>query len=212
MKIEKQRKMEQQMPDCELFINHVGNHYKEIETKLKMLSGKRKIQYNPDFFHDVIIKCYKRIQTKGVLNDKTSYGIESYLIVSYFNIVIDAKRSAEVAKRDLNYNSDNISELYENFYNKNNTTSKEKIANDLFSDFSILYILTRVEDNFDQESFYLFRLKHLCAMTYKQVYEKTQVKGARQKILEVKAWVQDNITKEDIKKAFNAVYGELVNE
>jgi hypothetical protein len=47
-------------------------------------------------------------------------------------------------------------------------------------------------------------------MTYKQVYEKTKIKGARQKILEVKAWVQDNVAKEDIKKAFNAVYGELL--
>ena len=158
----------------------------------------------------MIIKCYKRIQKKGQLNDKTPYGIESYLIKSYFNYLIDIKRSAEKQKRDLNYNSDNIQDLYEEFYNANNDTARTKIASDLFKDFSILYILTKVEDNFDDESFYLFRLKHLCEMTYKQVYEETKIKGARQKILEVKAWVQDNVAKEDIKNAFNAVYGELL--
>ena len=210
MKIEKQRKMENETPDCQVFISHIGSHYKEIETKLKMLSGRNHQPFDKDAYQEVIIKCYKRIQNKGTLNDKTPYGIESYLIKSYFNYLIDVKRSAEKQKRDLNYNSDNIQDLYEEFYNATNDTARTKIASDLFKDFSILYILTKVEDNFDGESFYLFRLKHLCEMTYKQVYEKTQVKGARQKILEVKAWVQDNITKEDIKKAFNAVYGELL--
>ncbi len=210
MKIEKQRKMEQQMPDCELFINHVGNHYKEIETKLKMLSGRNHQPYDKDAYQEVIIKCYKRIQTKGVLNDKTPYGIESYLIKSYFNFLVDIKRSAEKQKRDLNYNSDNIQDLYEKFYNANNDTARTKIASDLFKDFSILYIMTRVEDNFDQESFYLFRLKHLCELTYRQVYEKTHIKGARQKILEVKQWLKDNIMKEDIKKAFNTIYGNII--
>ena len=210
MKIEKQRKMEQQMPDCELFINHVGKHYASIETKLKMLSGRNHQPFDKDAYQEVIIKCYKRIQTKGTLNDKTPYGIESYLIKSYFNFLVDIKRSAEKQKRDLNYNSDNIQDLYEKFYNSNNDTARTKIASDLFKDFSILYIMTRVEDNFDQESFYLFRLKHLCELTYRQVYEKTHIKGARQKILEVKQWLKDNIIKEDIKKAFNAIYGELL--
>ena len=202
--------MEQQMPDCELFINHVGKHYKEIETKLKMLSGRNHQPYDKDAYQEVIIKCYKRIQTKGTLNDKTPYGIESYLIKSYFNFLVDIKRSAEKQKRDLNYNSDNIQDLYEKFYNANNDTARTKIASDLFKDFSILYIMTRVEDNFDQESFYLFRLKHLCELTYRQVYEKTHIKGARQKILEVKQWLKDNIMKEDIKKAFNAIYGSII--
>lgn len=210
MKIEKQRKMENETPDCQIFINHVGSHYKEIETKLKMLSGRNRQPFDKDAYQEVIIKCYKRIQKKGQLNDKTPYGIESYLIKSYFNYLIDIKRSAEKQKRDLNYNSDNIQDLYEEFYNANNDTARTKIASDLFKDFSILYILTKVEDNFDDESFYLFRLKHLCEMTYKQVYEETKIKGARQKILEVKAWVQDNVAKEDIKNAFNAVYGELL--
>ena len=103
MKIEKQRKMENETPDCQVFINHVGNHYKEIETKLKMLSGRNHQPFDKDAYQEVIIKCYKRIQNKGTLNDKTPYGIESYLIKSYFNYLIDVKRSAEKQKRDLNY-------------------------------------------------------------------------------------------------------------
>jgi len=202
--------MENKTPDAEIFLEHIGKHYNEIETKLKMLSGRNHQPYDKDAYQDVIIKCYKRIEKKGTLNDKSPYGIESYLIKSYFNCLIDIKRSAEKQKRDLNYNSDNIADLYEKFYNQNNNTVRAKIAKDLFSDFSILYIMTQVEDNFDQESFYLYRLKVLSNLTYQQIAQKTQNKGCRQKILDVKNWVKDNIIKEDIKKAFNEIYGELL--
>ena len=73
MKIEKQRKMENETPDCQVFINHVGNHYKEIETKLKMLSGRNHQPFDKDAYQEVIIKCYKRIKNKGQLNDNQAY-------------------------------------------------------------------------------------------------------------------------------------------
>lgn len=47
-------------------------------------------------------------------------------------------------------------------------------------------------------------------MTYKQVCEKSGVKGCRQKILEVKKWLKDNLTKEDLNKAFNNQFGEII--
>lgn len=203
--------MEQQMPDCELFINHIGTHYNEIEEKLKMLSGRNKQPYDKDAFQESIVKCYTYIKKKVKMKDTSPYGIESYLIRTYLNYIKEIKRSAQTAKRDFNYNSDNIGEIYERYYNSNNDTAKVKIASDLFKDFSILYIMTQVEDNFDQESFYLYRLKTLSNLTYQQIAQKTQNKGSRQKILEVKEWVKNNIFKDDVRKAFNIIYSDLID-
>lgn len=203
--------MENQIPDCEIFISHIGTHYNEIEEKLKMLSGRNKQPYDKDAFQESIVKCYTYIKKKVKMKDTSPYGIESYLIRTYLNYIKEIKRSAQTAKRDFNYNSDNIGEIYERYYNANNDTAKIKIASDLFKDFSILYIMTQVEDNFDQESFYLYRLKTLSNLTYQQIAQKTQNKGSRQKILEVKEWVKNNIFKDDVRKAFNIIYSDLID-
>ena len=176
-----------------------------------MLSGRNKQPYDKDAFQESIVKCYTYIKKKVKMKDTSPYGIESYLIRTYLNYIKEIKRSAQTAKRDFNYNSDNIGEIYERFYNANNDTAKVKIASDLFKDFSILYIMTQVEDNFDQESFYLYRLKTLSNLTYQQIAQKTQNKGSRQKILEVKEWVKNNIFKDDVRKAFNIIYSDLID-
>jgi len=117
---------------------------------------------------------------------------------------------ARVAKRDLNIDSDSINDLYEEYYNAHKSSSTEKIKSDLWRDYATLYIMLKVEENFDNESFYLFRLKTLGNMTYKQIREKTNIKAIRKKILEVSSWVKQNVTKEEIKTNFNKQFGELL--
>jgi hypothetical protein len=200
-----------EMEDHTLFLNYVNDNYKQVQDKLKILCGRNKQRYNQDYLQESIIRCHNAIKKKGFLKDKTPYGIESYLIRAYFNLVREDKRAAINAKRDLNYNSDNISTLYEDWYNDNNVSALTKIASDLYKDFSLLYILLKVEENFDQEHSYLFKLKNLSKdMTYKHLSDKTHIKGCRQKVLEVKEWLTDNISKEEIKEAFNEIYGDLL--
>jgi hypothetical protein len=117
---------------------------------------------------------------------------------------------ARVAKRDLNIDSDSINDLYEEYYNAHKSSSTEKIKSDLWRDYATLYIMLKVEENFDNESFYLFRLKTLGNLTYKQIREKTNIKAIRKKILEVSSWVKQNVTKEEIKNNFNKQFGELL--
>lgn len=199
-----------EMPVHKLFINYIANHYSEIETKLKIICGRNKQPYDQDALQESIVRCYTAIEKKGFMKDTSPYGIESYVIRTFFNYIREIKRSCQNAKRDYNITSDNINDIYENWYNNTNDTAKVKIANDLYKDYATLYIMMTVEENFDQEHFYLFKLKHLCNMTYKQVCEKSGVKGCRQKILEVKKWLKDNITKEDLNKAFNNQFGEII--
>ena len=196
--------------DQEKFISYVGAHYDSIKGKLKMLCRKNGQPFSEDSYHDVILKCHKAIKKKGKLKDSSPTGMEGYLIRAYFNYEIDLKKVANVAKRDLNYNSDNINDAYETWYNSNHSDAKEKIKSDMYKDFSCLYLLSKVEDNFDQEHFYLFRVKELVpGMTYKKLSESTNLKGVRQKVVEVKKWLQENVTKEDITNAFYKMYGDL---
>lgn len=196
--------------DQEKFISYIGAHYDSIKGKLKMLCRKNGQPFSEDSYHDVILKCHKAIKKKGKLKDSSPTGMEGYLIRAYMNHEVDIKRVANVAKRDLNYNSDNITELHEKWYNDNHSDAKEKIKQDMYKDFSCLYLLSKVEDNFDQEHFYLFRVKELVpGMTYKKLSESTNLKGVRQKVVEVKKWLQENVTKEDITNAFYKMYGDL---
>lgn len=199
------------MSDAELFLDYVNDHYNDIIAKLKILCGQRRQTFDEDTYHESILRCHKAIEKKGKLNDPTPYGIESYLIRSYFNLVIEIKRSCSHRKKDLNYNSDNIGGLYEDYYNSNFTDARQKVISDMFKDFSTLYIMMFVEQNFDAESFYLFRLKELSKdMTYKKLSEKTGLRGVRQKVVAVKKWVQENISKDEIRKSFFEVYGDLI--
>ena len=199
------------MEDATIFLNYVNDNYQKVGGTLKLLSAQRKQKFDEDAFHESILRCHKAISKKGYLKDKSPYGITSYLIRSYFNLINEEKRSAKVKKRDMNYNSDNIGGLYEDYYNSNFTDARQKVVSDLFRDYAVLYVMMIAEQNFDQESFYLFKLKELCKdMTYKKLSEKTKIKGVRQKVVTVKRWIQANVTKDEIRKSFFETFGDIL--
>ena len=124
---------------------------------------------------------------------------------------MNEKNYGRVKKRDMNINSDNINDIYEVWYNDNFSDAKVKIVNDLFKDFSVLYIMAMVEDNWDSEHFYLFRIKTLTPnMTFKKLADITKIKGSRKKTIEVIRWVKENIKKEEIRKVFYELYGDII--
>ena len=197
--------------DEQKFLNHLGKNYETIKTKLKMLCSRNGQRFSEDSYHDVIIKCTTAIRKKGKLADSSAYGMESYLIRSYMNHEIDLKRVADYAKRDRNYDDDNIGELHEEWSQQNQTTAMEKIKSDLWKDFATLYIMLKVEQSFDSEHFYLFRLKELVpGMTYKKLRERTHMQGVRQKVITVRNWLLNNLTKEEVRTAFYQAYGNIL--
>lgn len=201
------------MTDQEKFINHISKNYDELKRKFTRACRDLQLTLTDDLYQDTILKCYESIQRKGKLNDTTEYGMECYFFQS---LKMNIKRETQYArnqKRDANVTSDNIHTLYEGWYNENMTSTRIKLLNDLYKDFSVLYICKMVEMNFDEEHFYLFRVKYLVPeMTYKKLAETSKLKKVRQKVAEVKQWLKDNITKEEIKKEFNEIYGNLFDE
>ena len=197
--------------DQTLFINYINDHYQTLNHKYRRFCIEKQYDWDEDIFSDTILSCYTAIEKKGSLNDKTNQGIENYFFRSFKQNLQREKQYCRVSKRDTNYNSDNINEVYEEWYNENNSPAKIKLLNDLWKDFATLYILTKVEDNFDAEHFRLFRLKYLVpSMTYKKLQEKTQAKKCRQKVVDVKNWIRDNVSKQEIKKVFTLMYGDLI--
>ena len=147
--------------DQTLFINYINDHYQTLKNKYRRFCIEKQYDWNEDIFSDTILSCYTAIEKKGSLNDKTNQGIENYFFRSFKQNLQREKQYCRVSKRDMNYNSDNINDVYEEWYNENNSPAKTKLLNDLWKDFETLYILTKVEDNFDAEHFRLFRLKYL---------------------------------------------------
>lgn len=198
------------MQDEAIFLNYINDHYNELKRKYFKFCQEKQYDFDEDIFSDTILKCYDCIVKKGGLKDKSAHGIESYFFIAFRNNIMNEQRYSRNKKRDRNINSDSINDLYEVWYNANNNDARVKIVNDLFKDFSILYIMTQVEDNFDEEHFYLFRLKTLCNLTFKNLAEKTNIKASRKKVIEVIHWIKDNIRKEDIRQLFFVMYGDII--
>ena len=71
--------------------------------------------------------------------------------------------------------------------------------------------MSQVEDNWDAEHFYLFRVKTLVPnMTFKKLQDQTNINSSRKKTIEVMRWVKDNIKKEEIRKLFYNMYGDII--
>lgn len=196
--------------DNRLFINYISDHYNQLYYKYRQFCKEKDYQWDEDIFQDTIVNCYSAITKKGKLQDTSNQGIENYFFKSFKMNLMREKQYARNQKRDLNVEADDVDVMYEEWTNNNKEDARTKIVSDMWKDFSCLYIMMLVEDNWDDEHFYLFRLKHLCNMTYKQLTDKTGIKGVRQKILDVKQWLKDNLTKEEINKAFQLAYGDLL--
>lgn len=197
------------MKDEKVFIDYINDHYCELKNKYWKFCQEKQYTWDEDIFSDTILKCYDTIAKKG-LKDKTAYGIESYFFKSFKNNTLLEPIYSRNKKRDYNINSDNINDIYENWYNENLDDARVKIVNDLWKDFATLYIMTRVEEHFDNEHFYLFRIKTLGNLTFKQLAEISKIKASRLKCIEVMRWIKENITKEEIKKVFYELYGSII--
>lgn len=194
-----------------LFLNYINDHYTLLKNKYRKFCIEKQYDWNEDVFSDTILNCYNAITKKGQLNDTTAQGIENYFFRSFKQNIQREKQYCRVSKRDLNYTSDSLNIAYENWYNETKDSAINKIRTDLYKDFATLYIMHRVEDTFDAEHFRLFNLKTMIPnMTYKKLQEKTHCTSCRQKVVNVKNWVKDNVTKKEITEAFQRIYGNLL--
>lgn len=201
------------MSDAEIFIQYINDNYDKLKWKYFRLCKEKQMDWDEDIYQETILRCFETIKKNGKMQSTTPYGIESYFFKAFQNNIRNEKRYCRERLRDRNITSDNINEVYEEWFNNNFESSRTKIINCLFKDFSILYIMATVEQNFDANHFYLYRMKTLVPnITYKKLREMTGDKDSRNKVIEVSRFVKENVKKEDIKKAFQEIYGDLIYE
>lgn len=194
------------MTDSELFVNYVGQNYDKLYLSMKRYAINKTGQWDEDIFQETIVRCHDNIERKIYLQDNTPSGIENFFFKSFANNIIREKQYARVAKRV-------ETEDFSGFLHKNDKYDdqlNEKLKMDLKEDFSVLFILSKIEEAFDYQTAHLFSLKYLSGLTYNQIREKTQVKNTRQKILDANKYVIENITPEVINDAFKRFYEEEI--
>ena len=194
------------MTPNEEYFNVIKQQYDELKRICREVCKRNGEKFSEDIFQDTIIKINNIITKKGQLDDMSEKGIMNYFTRSFVNNLRCEKRNSYIAKRDHNISQETMNERYE----LTHSPLKNKLIKDLLEDFSILYIMKRIEDNFDNQSCHLYRLKTLCGLTYKQVHDKTHVKKSREIIIEINNWVKCNITRDEIWKVFQDVYGNLI--
>ena len=189
------------------YLTYVGTNYKNLMKRMKAFCSDKGYIWDEDVLADTFLKVHDRIEKKGI-EDSSDDGFENYTFMAFRQNV---KREALYARVKKRCETEDVHILYERYFNSTKTSSTEKIQGDLFKDFSLIYILMKVEENFDNDHFYLFKLKHLCGMTYKELSEKTRIPNARKKVLTVMHWLKKNITKQEIEKRFDETYGYLIS-
>ncbi len=195
------------MNDATLFINYINDHYQEIYNSFLAFCNNKNYKFDADIFQDTILKCYKLIEKQGFLKDKSEQGMKNYFFMAFKQNLQRETQYARNQKRDGNVvNINAVNERYQN----SKLTEQEKLKSDLYKDFATLYLLKKVEEHFDGEHFYLFRMKTFTNMTYAKLSEHTGIKGVRQKVVDVKNYLKQNVKQEDIRKEFDAIYGEIL--
>lgn len=190
-----------------IFINYINDHYEELYKRFKAFCLDKNYEFDEDIFQDTILKCYTLIKRKG-LEDISDKGIENYFFMSFKQNLQRETQYARNQKRDKNIvNLQGANETYLNSL----LTEREKLQADLYKDFATLYLLSKAEEHFDSEHFYLFRLKTFDkTMTYQKLQEKTGLKGVRQKVVDVKNWLKQNVKQSDVRNEFEAIYGDFL--
>ena len=191
------------------FLYWINSNYDQLKAHHKAYCLNKKQQFDEDTFCNTYLKIYEKIRKDGIEDDSEN-GFKNYMFKAFKINSLREKQYASYQKRDENAAA-NLS-LFNELYLNAQLTEREKLKSDLFKDYSCLYLLKLIEKHFPYEDCRLFKIKLFENLTYKQLQEKTNIKGARQKIVDIKHWLQNNVTKEEIKKAFDAEYGDLVAE
>ena len=189
------------------YLTYVGINYKNLMKRMKAFCSDKGYIWDEDVLADTFLKVHDRIEKNGI-EDSSDDGFENYTFMAFRQNV---KREALYARVKKRCETEDVHTLYERYFNSTKTSSTEKIQGDLFNDCYLIYLLMKVEENFDNDHFYLFKLKHLCGMTYKELSEKTKIPNARKKVLTVMHWLKKNITKQEIEKRFDETYGYLIS-
>ena len=196
----KEKEKEPQYKDvADRWLQYIGTIYEEYRKKYFKMANDLNYNVKEDMLNDTILSCYNSI-ARNNLSDTTEQGMRNYLFRA-FKTNLNATSSYDKRKDIV----DDLTALAEQYENQRETTYN-KIKKQLLEDYSLIYILEQVENNFDTISFYCYRLKTMLPCTYQRLREITKIKDCKKRVVNVMKWVRNNITKKEILTNFNKTY------
>ena len=191
-----EKEKEPQFTDvADKWLKYIGTIYEEYRMKYFKMANNLNYNVNEDMLNDTILACYNSI-ARNNLSDTTEQGMRNYLFRA-FKVNLNAVSNYDKRKDDV----DDLSSLAEQYENQGEATYN-KIKKQLFDDYSLIYILEQVENNFDALTFNVFRLKTMLPCTYQKLREITKVKDCKKRVVKVNKWLRENISKKEIYNAF----------
>ena len=181
------------------WLQYIGTIYEEYRKKYFKMANNLNYNVNEDMLNDTIIACYNSI-ARNNLSDTTEQGMRNYLFRA-FKVNLNAISNYDKRKDVV----DDLTALAEQYENQGETTYT-KIKKHLFEDYSLIYILEQVENNFDTITFHCYRLKTMLPCTYQRLREITKIKDCKKRVVNVMKWVRNNITKKEILTNFKKQY------
>ena len=182
------------------WLQYIGTIYEEYRMKYFKMANDLNYNVNEDMLNDTILACYNSI-ARNNLSDTTEQGMRNYLFRA-FKINLNAVSNYDKRKDVV----DDLSALAEQYENQGEATYN-KIKKQLFEDYSLIYILEQVENNFDTISFNVFRLKTMLEKcTYQKLRDITKVRDCKKRVVKVMKWIRENITKQEILTNFKKTY------
>ena len=200
-RLSKEKKLEEPkyIKEAQEWLKTIGECYEEYKKKYFKMFSDLNYNFTEDIFNDTIIACYNSIARNNI-KDKSLQGYRNYLFRS---IKINVNAISNYDKRkDI---VDDLTALAEQYETQGEATYN-KIKKQLFDDYSLIYILEQVENNFDTITFHCFRLKTMLPCTYQRLREITKVKDAKKRVVKVNKWLRENMTRQDIYNAFISDY------
>ena len=187
---------------AEQYINYISTIYEEyIEVFSNMYN-------NEDLAGEVLLKTYNSIKNNGLstIDLETEEDLKKKVFKNYFFIsakltnITNKKYQQKSPIRDTNENIDTIDDL----------PTEEKIKNQIYKDYRIMYIINTVEENFDAIDYRCFRLYHLLKnMTYAKLRQLTGIKNAKMRVITINKWLRQNITEQQILESFNREFNDF---
>ena len=181
------------------WLQYIGTIYEEYRMKYFKMANDLNYKVSEDMLNDTILACYNSI-ARNNLSDTTEQGMRNYLFRA-FKINLNAVSNYDKRKDVV----DDLTALAEQYENQGEATYN-KIKKQLFEDYSLIYILEQVENNFDTITFYCFRLKTMLPCTYQRLRELTKVKDCKKRVVKVMKWIRENITENEILTNFKKNY------
>lgn len=199
--------------NSERFLSFVSRNYDRLKTKMVKYCVSKGVVFDEDVYSDTILKIHDKIEKEG-MTDETENGYENYIFMSFRTNILRERQYSRNKSSDDNIDQESIGELYDRYYNGVNDSSVVKLAKDLRTDYRTLQVLLLVEKNFTPEQYYLFKLKFLEQLTYKELAERTGVKDARNKVLAVLQWLRENANEinKQIDDSFKEQYDDVIEQ